>query len=230
MRPQQTFIYIILIIASMMWSLTGCRGEKTPTYDERLSTADSLLRRNNPDSALQLLTTIESGHLPNAGDRAYHALLLTQAQYRCYVDITSDSTINVALDYYQHHADEQEKLTRAYIYKGAVTEVLGDPEAAMTHYKQACSVAALDDHFNLGYANLRIGSLYRDYLVTDSSDIFIVKKALRHFEQVPDSFYIAQCLSTIGGSYAAYNQKDSAITYLEHAVALAQTLRLKSIE
>ena len=230
MKTQETLIYIVLGIASMMWLLAGCHNEKTPSYDERLSAADSVLHRNDPDSALQLLIDIDGGRLPSAAERAYHALLLTQAQYRCYVDITSDSTIDVALDYYQRHADEQEKLTRAYIYKGAVTEVLGNPEVAMAYYKQAVSASSSDDHYNLGYAKMRIGSLYRDYLVMDSADITYLKHALHHFEQVPDSFYIATCLSTIGNSYAAVNKNDSAIAYLEKADTLIRTLNLLSLE
>ena len=95
-------------------------------------------------SALQVLSAIDGATLRDASDQAYYALLLTQAQYRCYVDIESDSTINVALDYYKRHDGEQEKLTRCYIYKGAVTEVLGDPETAMTYYKQAVNVASPD--------------------------------------------------------------------------------------
>lgn len=230
MNSQRILVYIIPVVASMIWLLAGCSGGEMPRYDARLVLADSLLRRNDPDSALQLLAAIDGHHLPNAGDRAYHALLLTQAQYRCYVDITSDSTINVALDYYKQHSSEQEKLTRAYIYKGAVTEVLGDPEAAMAQYKQACGVAAPEDHFNLGYAFMRIGSLYRDYLAADSLYISLFKKALSHFEQVHDSFYIANCLSYIGNCYSADGESDSAIVYLERADSLTKALHLTDIE
>ena len=140
---------IILVSVSLVCTLSGCHGS-SPQYDPRLMVADSLLRENNPDSALQVLSAINSAALRNASDQAYYALLLTQAQYRCYVDIKSDSTINVALDYYKRHDGEQEKLTRCYIYKGAVTEVLDDPETAMTYYKQAVNVASPDDHFNQG--------------------------------------------------------------------------------
>ena len=217
-------------LALMTWSLAGCQGEKKASYDERLSAADSILHRNDPDSALRLLSAIDGSKLPNAGDRAYHALLLTQAQYRCYVDITSDSTIDVALDYYKRHSSEQEKLTRAYIYKGAITEVLGNPETAMDYYKQACSTAAPDDHFNLGYATMRIGSLYRDYIAADSSYISLFKKALYHFELVPDSFYITNCLSYIGNCYGAREESDSAIVYLERADSLSKALHLTEIE
>ena len=217
-----------MVIALLPWALAGCHGGG-PSCDNRLAAADSLLRHNNPDSALRLLEAIDGSRLTDSY-RAYHALLLTQAQYRCYADITSDSTINVALEYYQRHHGAREKLTRAYIYKAAVTEVLGNPEGAMTYYKQAVSTASPDDHYNLGYAKLRIGNLYRDYLVADSSDITSVKLALRHFEQIPDSFYIMTCLSSIGGSYAANSKNDQAIRYLEKADSLAKALGLKSEE
>ena len=227
MNKNLCFLYPAFAIA-LSFVLVCCHG-RLPGHDARLVAADSILRNNDPDSALRLLDAIDGAKLPSAGDRAYHALLLTQAQYRCYVDITSDSTINVALDYYKHHDEEREKLTRSYIYKGAVTEVMGDPENAMACYKQAVDVAGSSDHYNLGYAKMRIGSLYRDNLVMDSADITQLKQALYHFEQVPDSFYIAQCLSTIGNSYAAISRNDSALVYLEQADSLIRALNLTSM-
>lgn len=229
MKKKQICITVILCLCIMTCWLTGCHGGE-PSYDDRLIAADSLLRDNDPDSALQLLSGIDGSGLANSGDRAYHALLSTQASYRCYAEITSDSTIDVALDYYRSHPEEQEKLTRAYIYKGAVSEVLGDPETAMTYYKLARSNAAISDHFNLGYANLRIGYLYRDFLVADSANITHLKAALHHFEQVPDSFYVVICTSTIGNCYWAINNSDSASAYLEQADTLAKKLQLRALE
>ena len=221
--------HFIAWLVMLVVALVGCQQGGAPGYDNRLSQADSLLRCNEPDSALRLLVAIDASGLSSAGDRAYHALLLTQAQYRCYADITSDSTINVALDYYRHHSKEQEKLTRVHIYKGAVMEVLGDVEQAMSFYKQALRVAARNDHFNLGYANLRIGILYSDYLVMDSANISSLKEALHHFGQVADSYYMAQCLSSIGISYVAISKNDSALKYLERADTLIQALHLTTM-
>ena len=229
MKNTISLFILFLTMAMLAIMLPSCSG-RSARYDSRLMAADSILKRNEPDSALRLLTAIDGRQLSTAGDRAYYALLLTQAQYRCYANITSDSTINVALDYYKRHDGEQEKLTRSYIYKGAVTEVLGNPSLAMTYYKRAANEAAPDDHFNLGYANMRIGSLYRDYLVKDSADITFLKQALYHFRQVPDNFYVAQCLSTIGSSYSAINCKDSALIYLDQADKLIKAQNLKSIE
>ena len=226
-KKSKTQVFILVLVV-LVFVLGGCHGQSN-RYDPRLIAADSVLRMNNPDSALRLLDAIDGATLSSAGDRAYHALLLTQAQYRCYVDITSDSMINVALDYYKQHEGEQEKLTRAYIYKGAVTEVLGDPEGAMPYYKQAVSVAAPDDHFNLGYAKMRIGSLYRDHLVADSSDINLFNEAYGYFKQIPDTLYMLTCLGEIGLSYIK-NNKDSILSYLNQAIDLAQQTHAIEIE
>ena len=185
-------ILLVLIVNIATWLLTGCGGG---THDDpRLVAIDSLLA-TAPDSALLRLGTIEASSLEHEGDRAYHALLLTQARYRCYITATSDSDINQALAYYQRHSSDREKLTRAYIYKGAVAEELGDPEGAMRHFKSAATTVPADDEFLRGYIKLRIGNIYRNHLVADSSDVMMFKEALSHFKQVPDSFYILTCLT-----------------------------------
>ena len=217
---KKPIIILLLPLVALMSAVVSCRGG-SPRYDSRLTGADSLLRCNEPDSALRLLAGIDGAKLSGAGDRAYHALLLTQAQYRCYEDITSDSTINVALDYYKRHANEQETLTRAYIYKGAVLEVLGDVEQAMFFYKQAKAAVGADDLFNQGYIRLRMANIFRDHMVADSSNIMLFKEALQYFRQIPDTTYMLMCLEEIGTSYYVKANKDSAFTYLNHAIDLA---------
>lgn len=221
MKDKYRIIVLAVSLAVFCGLLFGCRNG-THRYDERLTVADSVMHQN-PDSALRSLEAIDAKALTHQADRAYHALLLSQARYRCYVIATSDSLINIALDYYQRHSDETEKLTRAFIYKGAVMEELGEPESAMTYYKQALTVAAPDDHFNQGYARLRIGNSYRENMVADSSDIAMLKESLRYFKMVPDSFYILTCMSAIGSSYVKFNS-DSMMHYLEQAREWAMQL------
>lgn len=218
---KKMWIYILLLFSLVeLWSLGGCGGH--PHYDTRLTAADSLLKLD-VDSALTLLEAINPGSLGNEADRAYHALLLTEARYRCYIPATSDSLINLALDYYERHGEEREKLTRAYIYKGAVMEELGENREAMQHYKRALSQVAADDYFNQGYIRLRMGNIYRNNLVADSADIMMFKEALNYFKQVPDSFYVLTCLAEIGSSYGK-NNLDSVLHYLYLADTLAETI------
>ena len=218
--------FVLILLTALLPALIACRH--SIEYDGRLVRADSLVRQD-AHKGLALLTSIDSHDLSNDADRAYHALLLTQARYRCYEVATSDSTINFALDYYRHHPSETEKLTRCYIFKGAVMEELGCPEEAIINYKQALAVVLPDDHYNHGYALLRLGNIYRDNLIADNADVKMLQQALYHFEIVPDSFYILTCLSSIGGSLARFNN-DSAMSYLHRADTLAKHLHQRSIE
>ena len=162
-------LWLVIMTASVLVAVvTGCGG--AGRYDARLVAADSLMQPD-PDSALALVQAVPPGSLTREGDRAYRDLLLTQARYKCYITATSDSDINRALDYYRRHSGEREKLTRAYIYKGAVMEELGHPDSAMFYYKHAEATAAPDDYFNLGYVNMRMGALYRDHYSHDGKEI-----------------------------------------------------------
>ena len=221
---KKPWIYILLLFSLVeLWS---CCGQQN--YDKRLTAADSLLKQD-VDSALTLLEAISPGSLGHEADRAYHALLLTEARYKCYIPATGDSTVNRALDYYEQHGQEQEKLTRAYVYKGAVMEELGQSREAMRYYKKALSQAAADDYFNQGYIRLRMGNIYRDHLVADSADIMMFKEALTYFKQVPDSFYVLTCLAEIGSSYGK-NNPDSVLGYLYRADTLAAALHADQLQ
>lgn len=222
-RMKSLYWFLVWVVAAPM--LVGCHD--VVNYDSRLTQADSIMV-NHPDSALRLLEAMDACQLATKGDRAYHALLLSQARYRCYVAATSDSLINIALNYYQHHDNEREKLTRAYIYKGGVMEELGQPEEAMEHYKQALTIAAPDDYFNQGYTRLRIGKSYQDNSVADSSDIIYLKDALEYFKQIPDSFYLMSSACALGHSLAKCD-KDSAIIYFEIARDIAARLNDRRI-
>jgi hypothetical protein len=211
---RKSAIIILMLLAGLVTVVTGCGG--AVHYDSRLSVADSLMQ-SDPDSALAIVEGLPLSELSTAGDSAYHDLLLTQARYRCYVIATSDSAINRALAYYRLHNGEQEKLTRAYIYKGAVMEELGHPDSAMIYYKHAETTAAPDDYFNLGYANLRIAELYQSLYTNDSVAIARMKRATGYFTIINDTSYLITTLGAQGALIA-----DSAKYYLEKAIALAK--------
>jgi len=213
-------VFILAFVVVLVAAVTGCN--RVPHYDSRLTAADSLMQ-TRPDSALALVEAVSPGSLSSEGDRAYHDLLLTQARYRCYVVATSDSAINRALGYYSNHSNEREKLTRAYIYKGAVMEELGHPDSAMFYYKTAEATADDDDYFNLGYANLRIGELYQTLGINDSAVLLRMKQAEQNFTVIGDTALLVTAIGT-QGLYLYDNNKDSAQYYLEKAIDLAREI------
>lgn len=194
MRTQLEIWMMIVLLAAM---LASCGG--TAQYDPRLVAADGLMY-DHPDSALAILDSIHAtdfiGHEAN---QAYHDLLITQARYINYYSFTSDTVINRALDYYKRHDDEREKLTRAYLYKGAVMNELHMPDSAMIYYKHAEAEAAPTDFFNQGYAKMSMGKLYHHHHAYDGRDIEKIEQALECFKRCNDSIYQLICLKQLGG-------------------------------
>ena len=215
-------ILSVIVVALVLVALvTGCGGMHR--YDARLAAADSLMH-DVPDSALALVQAVDPASLTREGDRAYRDLLLTQARYRCYITATSDSDINRALAYYRRHDGEREKLTRAYIYKGAVMEELGLPDSAMLYYKHAEATADEKDYANLGQINTRIGSLYRRFYADEEICFEKYKKALSYYIITGNKAKQQNCYYNMA-ALASVSAIDDYKEYLKQATDLAIELK-----
>ena len=220
-------VVILVLMAGLVAAVTGCRGSRVPD-DARLVAADSLMA-SDPDSALALVEVLAPDSLATDGDRAYRILLLTQARYKCYITATSDSDINRALGYYRAHSDQQEKLTRAYIYKGAVMEELGHPDSAMLYYKHAEATANEKDYINLGYINLRIADLYRKYFGDKEICFKKYHTALKYYELTGDRFKQQNCLYNMG-MCAGITHNSDPVELLNQAMHIALELNDSSLQ
>lgn len=63
-------------------------------------------------------------------EQACYALLMTQAMYRCGHKISSDSLINIAVQYYSSQGNADDKAS-ALLYKGYILEDLGQDNEAL---------------------------------------------------------------------------------------------------
>ena len=145
-------VYIFLVL--FLTTIWGCNR----SVDKRLVLADTLMW-TNPDSSLAILEKIDSKSLKGKENQAYYALLLTQAQFRCNIPLTSDTLISKAVDYYRDNHN-REHYTRALLYKGGAYEDMGKPVEAMKWYKQAEDNADSTDYRNLAQINMRMGTVY----------------------------------------------------------------------
>ena len=190
-------VVIAIIVSVLVSVVTGCG--RAPRYDGRLMAADSLMQ-GNPDSALAIIESVVPDSLTTEGDHAYRDLLLTQARYKCYrvISANDDSAANDALSYYRRHSREREKLTRAYIYKGAVMEELGHPDSAMLYYKHAEATADKKDYANLGQINTRIADLYRIYYADKQTCYDKFGQALKYYKLTGNKRLQLNCLYNMG--------------------------------
>ena len=125
----------IALIAILTALLTACT--ETTGYNTTLVQADSLMNLH-PDSALNMLESISTDSLKTKADRAYHALLLTQARDKNYIVQTDDSLIQVAVRYYDTHENAPLQ-ARAYYCWGSLYSDRNDYSQAIDKYTIALS-------------------------------------------------------------------------------------------
>ena len=106
---------LLLFLATIF--MIGCKGGNVTAQLEQI---DSLLVHDKVDSALNQLVNIPMKAIHNQEDSAFYFLLLTEAKYRKFGPNAPDSLfINYCIKYYKNSTDN-EKLARAYYYKGII--------------------------------------------------------------------------------------------------------------
>ena len=217
---------ILLYIITTLLAIAAFACGETH-YDSRLTAIDSIIDVS-PDSALAELRALDYKSLSGSDNRAYYALLLTQARYKSYDSIPSTDTIEIAVARFTSNGD-REKLTRSLIYKGATLEELGKPVEAMEQYKLAEETAAPTDYFNLGYTNFRMANLYHNAYAESELHIEKYKRAYHYYTLANNSIYQLKCLENIGILYRA-SDLDSSYHYITETIKMAKKIGDKESE
>lgn len=191
--------------------LGGCR----PSEAERSLRAAESLMESRPDSALTLLRAIDGSRL-SGKPRARHALLLSQAYDKNYIDLTSDSLISIAVDFYDNSSDNRRRMLALH-YRAAVNRNAGFYERALADELEAHDLAiALNDTLNLCRIEAQIAGFF-NYSYNMEEAIKWEKSALRrakamnHQKWVSNGYYnIANYYDGLGDFGRAKNYADSA--------------------
>ena len=109
--------HILTLIAAMLCLMLAACHHASP-YRATLDAADSLME-SRPDSALSLLRAIPSGRITDRATRARHAMLHAMARDKNYIDDTTFTILQPAIDYYENHGTPTEKL-RTFYYQGRI--------------------------------------------------------------------------------------------------------------
>lgn len=210
-------LYLIVLLCS----LCSCSGRHVSRYPE-LAAADSLMMMD-PQGALDILSGIDSaeiGRMDREG-RAFHTLLMTEAEYKNYLPVAEDTAVSEAVSYYRRRGPE-ELLARALVMQGAVLSERGDAEGAMLAYKEAEPlVECTGDMEQLGLLHTRIAELYQISLVNSESAIDRYRKALDCFEkaELPERIVFANIALA---RMLMIDSMDKAIPHLEMALHMSE--------
>lgn len=147
--------YIIILIAAL--SLTACRQHSE--HWETLAQVESYIEER-PDSALVVLQGIDKEELANDEEQAKHALLLSMALDKNYIDKTDFEVLQPAIDYYEDNGSATDKL-RTYFYQGRIYQNAGNDAAAMESFVKAISEGSeSDDILTKARIYFNRGSIY----------------------------------------------------------------------
>ena len=189
--------------------------------------ADSLMQ-SHPDSSLQLLEAIPAPQKMGKTDRAWYALLLTQAKYKNYVSLENDSLIQVAVDYFEKNSD-REQLAKSYFYSGCVHREQEDISTAINLYlKSLRTMPQGGDSVFLSMVYGHLGDCYGEqYLNSAAIDAHKNAYALCGAAHIDRALY---ALLKIGDNYLIKDDSDSAFIYYQQTKLLADSLQTSAFK
>lgn len=153
---------LLHIILSLLVALpfAGCHDHSLVAT--KLQQAEACMNEY-PDSALTILKSIGQVDLQTKEHRARYALLYSQALDKNYIDVTNDSLINIAVDYYKNRNDVRAKFF-SYYYLGRIyTNAKELPQAILAYTEAERLVDELGDDYAAGLLYTQMGDIYRNY-------------------------------------------------------------------
>ena len=132
----------IFLLGVVMWVACCCDG---PGKDERERNRQVMDRveqmtKSAPDSALQLLYTIDESTLGKRKERARFSLLHSIVLDKNYFDLTTDSVIRPAMEYYSRNGKREDR-AKMYYYLGRIYENAKRTKDAVKAFIQAEKLA-----------------------------------------------------------------------------------------
>ena len=146
------FNFILLLVT------IGCNSETNSLLDK----AETLMQEQ-PKDALGLLDSLKQHPLKGKAINARFALLYSMALDKNYIDVTDDSLISIAENWYANKGSVKEKFMSHY-YKGVVNKNAHEYPKAITAFSQALKFEEeLNDNYLLGQLYNQMSSIYEKH-------------------------------------------------------------------
>ena len=220
MKREKNILFILTIL--LLLACTACY-RSTRHVTEHLSQAEGLIWAA-PDSALHLLESISASRHLTGKEQADYALLLSLAQYRCYIPVSSDSLINLAIEYYKDKNDADKKGAAFYVKGCILEEYCKDIPNALLAYKEAeTCIPDMDDkqyvariYSSLGYINKK------SFHLEPAKEYY--QKAVQANIDGKDTVAYASNLLNLSTLYYTPHQADSANRCINTLIDIADSL------
>jgi len=220
MKREKNILFILTIL--LLLACTACY-RSTRHVTEHLSQAEGLIWAA-PDSALHILESISTSRHLTGKEQADYALLLSLAQYRCYIPVSSDSLINLAIEYYKDKNDADKKGAAFYVKGCILEEYTKDIPNALLAYKEAeTCIPDMDDKQYVARIYSSLGYINKKSFHFDPAKEYY-QKAVQANIDGKDTVAYASNLLNLSTLYYTLHQADSANRCINTLIDIADSL------
>ena len=215
----------LLFILAFAATLVACNR-----HSEHWATITEMetIIEDRPDSVLNVLQTIDTDELANDEERAKHALLLSMALDKNYIDRTDFEVLQPAIDYYEDNGSATDKL-RMYYYQGRIYQNAGNDAAAMEAFVKALSKGSQsNDILTKARTHFAQSNIYYDLYDFDNF-IATNKSAAAYFKQAEDYNGYADCFNRIINGYTLKDEPEMALPYINECKQMLDGLSIPTL-
>ena len=216
---------IFALLGFVVLTMSACNRHSE--HWETLSSVESFIEEQ-PDSALVVLQGIDAGDLSSAEERAKHALMLSMALDKNFIDKTDFEVLQPAIDYYEDSGSATDKL-RTYYYQGRIYQNAGNDALAMESFVNAISKGdESEDALTKARTFFAQGTIYYSLYEWDNY-IETNKNAASYFKQAERVNSYAICLVRIINGYTLKDEPECAVPYIEECRQLLGFISLNRL-
>ena len=213
-------IILTIQIVSITLIMLSCSRDFRKA-EKVLKRAENIVEEH-PDSALSLLETIRNPYLLTKEQYAKYVLRLVQAKDKCDRDISTDTLIFQARDYFQIKSNLNE-LAFAEFYCGRVLQTKGNRSEAVKAYLDAGTLAReLNNKGLIGLSEFYCGLLNYDQHLFDEAIIHLKEATLNFSQTEGKNKNQVVPYNYIGNSFLLKQLPDSAFFYYNKGLFLAK--------
>lgn len=194
----------------------GCFCQCSDKNDVMLNNVENMMCEK-PDSALILLQAIDKNTLNSERQKALYALLLSQALDKNYIDITNDSIISVAVDFFEN-SNETYYSMLAHYYNAIVASNDNNYADCIIQCMKAENIALkLNDNFYLGMI-YRLFAYVNNKTFNHTDELNYCKLSYNHFCKTDKVDHTKYAYLDLASSYNNNKQFDKSIIILEDII------------
>ena len=220
---------VILAVAIILTAIfVSCSNPESSKVSNRhsvailLDRAESMLGTND-STALATLDSIDATAIRSRKQNARYALLYSEALYKNYIPVASDSLIMEAVRYYSTGSDIRSRFRAFYLVGCIYSELDRKPDALLAFTQAEHLASSVTDDYQLGLLNTQLGlAFFNSFDFSRALDYYNAaythySKAGKESHEMHALYDIASCQLQLNNLERAYTLFDSIQTMASNA-------------